>query len=445
MPISLRAGAALLASFSVITCGGDNGTNPDNNNPPPGNEAPDLPDPPGAPAQRYGTIAYAKGNQLRLIEPDGSGDKLVWAAPPVPGQPALSYTVTGVAWRNDGGEITFASDHEESLSPYLRDVYSVQGDGGNFRKITNAPSQEWLDEYPTGTVTVSVTLGAVGPFFVIVQGAAEPQMISANGTLTFTDVADLGDVAQAVVATNGDDRWIGTAVDVQAGETASAGILSITPFGGVPGYGADAAFWKFDDTRVGFLGPMCTPQVLPADPPIGFSTSYLADSEAFANLCTAQYGPTQATANQVLYATAIFDQDGNSFVYRATEGASQLPAPVATFDRYTRITDLRWLPDGSGFIVAKQDDLLDEDVNLYEFIFATGDLTKLTDFSFGGEFVRRFALSPDGQQIVFERAVDLDTGDSDLWIADRDGSNAQLLVNDAGFLPGIRRHDQTTP
>jgi Tol biopolymer transport system component len=159
----------------------------------------------------------------------------------------------------------------------------------------------------------------------------------------------------------------------------------------------------------------------------------LVSATAFANMCAADFGPTSATANQLLFATAIFDQDGNSHVYRASEGASQLPQPVVTFDRYTRITDVRWLPDGSGFIVAKQDDLLDEDVNLHEFIFATGTLRRLTDFSFGGEFLRRFSMSPDGQQVVFERTDDLSFGDSDLWIANIDGSGARMLASGGGF------------
>ena len=433
MPTTMLSAVTLLASLAIISCSDDNGTSPTCCDPPSGNEAPDLPGPAPAPSQPYGTIAYARGNQLRLIEPDGSGDRLVWAAPPVPGEPNLSYTVTGVSWRRDGGEIAFASDHEEAFSPYMRDIYVVRGDGQNLRKITNAPARDWHDDYPKGTVTVNVSIGAVGEFIVIVQGAPEPQMVTTNGRLTFTNVADLGDVAQAVVATNGSDRWIGTAVDVQSGATADAGLLSITPFGGVPGYGADAAFWRADGSRIGFLGPLCAPQVLPSDPPVGFSVTPLVSATAFADMCAADFGPTSATASQLLFATAIFDQDGNSYVYRAAEGASQLPAPAVTFDRYTRITDVRWLPDGSGFIVAKQDDLLDEDVNLHEYIFATGTLRRLTDFSFGGEFLRRFSVSPDGQQVVFERTDDISFGDSDLWIANIDGSGARMLASGGGF------------
>ena len=317
MPTSILSALTLLASLAIVSCSDDNGTSPTCCDPPSGNESPELPGPAPAPSQPYGTIAYARGNQLRLVEPDGSGDRLVWATPPVPGEPNASYTMTGVSWRRDGGEIAFASDHEEAFSPYMRDIYVVRGDGQNLRKITNAPAQDWHDEYPKGTVTVNVSIGAVGEFLVIVQGAPEPQMITTNGRLTFTNVADLGDVAQAVVATNGGERWIGTAVDVEPGATTDAGLLSITPFGGVPGYGADAAFWRVDGSRIGFLGPLCAPQVLPSDPPLGFTVTPLVSASAFADMCAADFGPTPATANQILFATAVFDQDGNSHVYRA--------------------------------------------------------------------------------------------------------------------------------
>jgi Tol biopolymer transport system component len=87
--------------------------------------------------------------------------------------------------------------------------------------------------------------------------------------------------------------------------------------------------------------------------------------------------------------------------------------------------DLRWLPDGSGFLVARQTDLLDESVNIYAFDFVSRTLTKVTNFA--GESVRRFAISPDGQSVVFERVTALN-GPSDLWTMRRDGSAMRLLV-----------------
>jgi Tol biopolymer transport system component len=99
------------------------------------------------------------------------------------------------------------------------------------------------------------------------------------------------------------------------------------------------------------------------------------------------------------------------------------------------VTDIRWLPDGSGFIVARQDALTDEDINLYEFTFGTGELRKLTDLS--GEFARRFSIAPDGRSIVFERAkgeiASLATLPSDIWIMDREEHDPRLLVRNAAF------------
>ena len=56
----------------------------------------------------------------------------------------------------------------------------------------------------------------------------------------------------------------------------------------------------------------------------------------------------------------------------------------------------------------------------------------LNDESLDGG-ARGLSISPDGQQIVFERARDFpfDT-QSSLWIMNRDGSNLHKLANDAG-------------
>jgi Tol biopolymer transport system component len=41
--------------------------------------------------------------------------------------------------------------------------------------------------------------------------------------------------------------------------------------------------------------------------------------------------------------------------------------------------------------------------------------------------VRRFAISPDGQSVVFERVTDL-RGPSDLWTMRRNGTDMRLLA-----------------
>jgi hypothetical protein len=54
----------------------------------------------------------------------------------------------------------------------------------------------------------------------------------------------------------------------------------------------------------------------------------------------------------------------------------------------------------------------------------------------GFDWIRRFSVSPDGLRIVFERTdsqSELSATRTDLWIMDRDGANARLLVADARF------------
>ena len=64
------------------------------------------------------------------------GDRLLWRAP----RPEPSFTVSGIAWRPDGAELAFSSDHEMATSWFERDVYVVGADGSGLRKLTNAPA-----------------------------------------------------------------------------------------------------------------------------------------------------------------------------------------------------------------------------------------------------------------------------------------------------------------
>jgi hypothetical protein len=234
-----------------------------------------------------------------------------------------------------------------------------------------------------------------------------------------------------VIATTGADRWIGTPVDVKAGRTTDAGLLTITPFSGVPGHGADGPFWRGDGKRVGYFGPLCGLFEVPLVPPLGHSVKPLL-GDAARGLCIAAWGPA-ANADKLALGTVGFDAEGRTHLYVADERSAKLPAPIASFDRYRRISDLHWRPSGKSFVAAVQDDLVDEDMNLVEVDVASGKLTKLTDFHFEGERLRRFALSPDGKTVVFERAAELARGGSDLWVARVDGSGMRRLVAGGGF------------
>jgi dipeptidyl aminopeptidase/acylaminoacyl peptidase len=166
-----------------------------------------------------------------------------------------------------------------------------------------------------------------------------------------------------------------------------------------------------------------------ATPPAGPSQSRLLDPAIFGATCAVDWGPTAATADQIVYVDERrFVDAGEVQFFRVAESARSAGSPLLTVGRYPRITDIRWLPDGSGFLFARTNDLLDQAVNIHEYVFATKAERQITNFT--GSFVRQFSVSPDGQQIAFERVTDL-KGPSDLWVVRRDGTGARLLVRDA--------------
>src|SRR5512138_1276146 len=71
-----------------------------------------------------GTIAYvrsndATGDEIRLIEPDGTNDRLMWKTNvPLNGVQQIS----ALTWNPGASELAFASRHEEACSLYNSDV-----------------------------------------------------------------------------------------------------------------------------------------------------------------------------------------------------------------------------------------------------------------------------------------------------------------------------------
>ncbi|MFO7544623.1 MAG: hypothetical protein R6W77_03920, partial [Trueperaceae bacterium] len=145
--------AALL--LVLAGCGAASpGTTPPVNDPGDGGDDDD-----GTPAPALeNTIAYVTsapgGDQIRLIAPDGTDDRLLW---PTGGtDPEISHRVTSLAWRPDGRAIALTSSHELDCSWYETDVYLLRSDGDGLQRVTNAPACAGLDELPKGRVTVGV-------------------------------------------------------------------------------------------------------------------------------------------------------------------------------------------------------------------------------------------------------------------------------------------------
>lgn len=390
-----------------------------------------------------GTIAYVQGNELRLIEPDGSGDRLVWTTGDS-GISGVTYRVSAPAWRPNGYEIAFSSNHEEAYSVFDRDLYAVRPDGGGLRRLTNAPTREQAATYPKGSVRVTVQNDDVMDtyFFLVLQGAAPKGVDVAPGmqeTFTIPDVADLGPGVQQGIAINqGLLRWMGPTVDVKAGQTVDAGIVYIHWNSRIDGYAADEPFWRSDATKVGYRGPYCTVMQVASNPAPGYAYDRMFGIDAFVNECIAEWGPTTATAAQLVLADGSDYADTSTFnLLKITEGATTKPPATYSLDPTIRIQGLHWLPDGSGFVFARRNSALEYDVNLWEYELATGEARQVTNVQFEG-VMRRFSMSPDGSRIAFEM-VDRLYGDSayigycDLWVMNRDGSGARRLVEGAAY------------
>ena len=395
-------------------------------------------------APRTGTIAYVRGStEVRLINADGTNDRRLWTHPDA----KKELGIYDVAWRPDAKELVFSSGHAAAASLYHADLYAIRPDGTGFRKVTNSPDRADFARYPKGSVSVTVqntqpayrqSQASSGVFIVYVAGADEPQQITlppgATKTLLFKNVADFGKTAQAVVAMWGRYRWFTPGVDVRAAQTVKAPVFSISG-DGIELLGAFHPVWKMDGSRVSYRSGVCTLNSVSASPTPGdYEYHPLFEGKNPMGTCVWDWGPTAATANQLLYSENGSDQ---SAIFRITEGGKHPGEKLALYSNipYQILFDLRWLPDGSGFLFSNQT-LMRDSANIFRYDFATRKTTQITNLQ--NEFTGNFSISPDGHWIVFERSKSLDEERPiDLWIMPVDGGNPRLLVRD-GFSPSWR-------
>jgi len=398
----------------------------------------------GIASARGGTIAYIRnGTEIRLIGPDGSNDRRLWTHPDA----SKDLGIGSLAWRPDGQELAFSSSHAAVVSLYDADLYAIRPDGNGYRKLTNAPDRSDYSRYPKGTVSVTLrndqpiykqSQASSGVFIVYVAGAEEPQQITlppgASKTLLFNNVADFGNHPQPVVAMWGKFRWFIPGLDVQAGRTTKAPVFSISG-DGIELFGAFRPVWRADGSRVSYRSGFCTISSVSVNPTAGeHSYDPIFGGKNPLGTCSWDWGPTQLTANQVLYTE---NSSGGSSVFRITEGGTHPGEKLTQYSEvdYQLLFDLHWLPDGSGFLFSNQT-LMRDSANIFLYDFRTRKATQITRLE--NEFTGAFSVSPDGRAIVFERSKSLDDNrDIDLWTVNIDGSNARLLVRN-GFGPSWR-------
>jgi PKD repeat protein len=388
-------------------------------------------------AAQAGVIAYVERStyDIRVIAPDGSGDQVLWNAP----QPLSPWPAFDLAWRPDGGELAFSSQHEEACSWFQSDVYAIRYNGTGYRRVTNSPACAELAALPKGSVTVNVTKLTSDFVQVYVAGAPGLQTVLASGTMTFDSVADFGPgVSQPAIGISGLYRVIASPplADVLPGETVPGGELIIAQASGIRFFGTGKVSWKADGSALAYGMRTCADiSQIPAIPPYGSIGEQLPVVEEAAP-CQVAWGSTAATEDQYLYYSILSPMvDNIDGIYLNTVGDTS--GGTKLVDIYTddaqAVWDIEWLPDASGFLFTVRywdDNLFDFATNLFEYTFDPPGLTQLTDL--GDDSARAFSISPDGQYIVLERTADEFDSTSSLWIMGVDGSGLHMLVADAG-------------
>ena len=398
-----------------------------------------------------GVIAYVlpndkTGDEIHLIEPDGTGDQKIWST----GQPGaeLVQDVHSLTWRPDASELAFVSSFQATCSIYNEDVYTVRADGTGLRRQTAPFGCGPNPGLPTGTVVLTVVnYVGDGTFIVYIQGAPKAQTVvlgyGASQTLTFNNVMDYGDgVAQWAVGIWGLNRFmdISSHADVLPGETvyATLGLSPFSPSWSSPTYSGDgqnmayiaspniAYYTPSNHTTPGGIGSYWQP-----------GGASMTDSPSHLHWI----GNDPANSKLLYLGYDFFSGDG---FYLADHEGSMLLTEVDTYS----VFGMDKLPDNSGLIYsAVQTFQTDECVvqslgNIFEYKFATGKTTQLSHFAPRpptgdelcppGPFPYEVTISPDGSQIAFELQSQGDWTDPvhmlDLWIMNHDGSHAHELV-----------------
>jgi hypothetical protein len=409
------------------------------------------------PMETSGEIAYLKldnkGQPRHIVrmKPDGNAGQTVWTHPNTQidqREPRLS----NIRWMPNATGISFISNHDEFNSSHVEDVYVIQPDGSNIRRITNMPSPEELNRggFVTGSVTgeivntSSLESFSINPMYVYVQGASKPVRINPprrfeSVRFTIHDVADLGpNVRQRVTViwseanvttvscVNGREFMVAMNADVVPGQMMDAGSANFT--GQCHKFHIRKHAWKTDSSAIGYI-----------------------DSVAAASEIKAK---GEATGRDLLKGISTVDLAWSpvdqSILYMRTEGGSGLwlspdgkSAGKQALPKSDGAQDAVWLPDGSGFIYAQGALFLAE---------VGGQPMQITP-EFFNEAAGRPSISPDGRYVVYERQG-LETNfmgtsvlERNLWVIDLQNPMRTWPLTTDGLSgnPAWSQHEPSNP
>ncbi len=358
----------------------------------------------------YRGVDHSGRYTIGWMNPDGSNRHVLWTYPV-----AGKGKIFGLAWRPDGSEIAFTSDHEAGYSRFHVDVYRVRVSDGRVRRVTNPPSHADMQSggYGRGTVSGVVHNNSnrqITAASIYVQGAATPIALGPlgpNSTASFVvpNVADLGSgTLQYIVLIWMDSKcsqglytFAGGMVDVRAGKTTSVGTLNFVP-DDCQAIEPSNPSWRPDGALIGFsvngVAQMVTLGGLLGDP---FTTNARGVSD---------FSWSPQGDGTLLYASY-------AGIYQTTEGGGQGTLLVNAVSTGISTQELAWLPDGSGFVYT-------DGLNFYLYRFSTGQVQPLTQLNLYryteqllADPVHSPTVSPDGKYLMFDRRT---VNGRDLWI-----------------------------
>ena len=371
-------------------------------------------------AEATGVIAFKRGHQIRTVNTDGTNDRLLWTEP----LPDSTFRgIRGLQWRPDGGALAFSSDYQQLCSIYDSDIYTVNVNGSGLKRLTNSPACAGLGGFPKGSVRVEVENQTTeSQFLIYVEGAATAEVVHINPgaavAVTFSGVADLGELQQQIVAINGRYRWFDSAVfvNVRPGQTTNASTrLILTGSNMYRNMGATYPTWHRSGTKVGFVFYEGIMMQIGANPPVSGDDSFILAQGAGVIADSMTWSPV---SDWLLYSSS----DHISVV---KPGAVNGGEAIIDKAAYELVLGLDWLPDESGFVFAITGGQFgEENSNVYLYNFEENSLSPLTNYD--DEFAGGLTVSPDGQKIGYEFANN--PGDPpQLRIMNIDGGNNKSL------------------
>lgn len=373
-----------------------------------------------------GKIAYIKEDKdkaphsISILDPSTGASQTIWSHPD-----KTIFHWEDVAWRPDGTELAFISDHEFLASPFLADIFAMKPDGSGIRKITSSPSLGEIRQGNHPRVTVRGQLTNIGDdtsidgnFLIlglqyveggtaIVANVGETVPFEINNVPLLDNPVTYSGFMSLYYANTGcnmglEHRTVNGMVRNGVVDVGTINFIGATCFS--YGYYIPRELtWKRDGSEIAFRFEDL--QKLPSTSSRSFPTTDIEPGGG-ALASNMSWSPVD---NRYLFIDYNYPKGDQLFL--AVEGGTE----QLLIDKDVIDAQPVWLPDGSGFLYLEED-RVDEGIIMH-YDLATGNKQRLTWFK--NAKINDLAISPDGRYILFEWHDQIIHTTSDFWIMDR--------------------------